>query len=130
MISNFIIQAWGNGSGISINYGPLQIEWICTPPSGSDNNYFREVSSIAPGCGASYPLGNTTVAYSKSNANITCGDQLLIVGLGSGVGTVKEATDYCGVCSAAQLDNYNTGAACSASAFANLGNLPTIRINR
>jgi hypothetical protein len=136
--SAFVSQAWINGSGVSIGYGPLQIEWICSPPVGSDRNYFREVSSIAPGCGASYGLNSNTVAWSyQLNGNLQCGDQVLIVGLGAGMGTIKQVTDKCAPnppnqygCVAAQLDNYNTGAACSPKAFSDLGYFKTIRLYR
>ena len=124
LIASFISQAWLNGSGSTKSYGLIQ-EYLagCSPPSGGNNNYFRKVSSIAPGC-SGQSLGNTTVAWPKSkNANLSCADQVLIVGLGGGTGTVKTVTDNCPDCSVTQLDNYNTGSACS---LGSLGNYQTI----
>lgn len=82
------------------------------------------------GCGSSYPVDNSTVAYNTSDANLGCGDQVLIVGLGGGTGTVKEVTDKCPICSTSQLDNYTTQAACTIGSFTDLGNFETIRVNR
>jgi hypothetical protein len=129
MRSQFISQTWINGSGNSdvAQYGLLQEYTTCPPPSGGNQNYFQQVSSIAPGC-SGQSLGNTTVAWPKSkNNNLSCGDQVLLVGLGSGAGTVKTVTDNCPGCSATQLDNYNTSNACS---LLGLGNYQTIRVNR
>ncbi len=130
LISAFIGQAWENGSGATNNYGLIQ-EYLagCSAPPGGNMNYFREVSLIQPAC-AGGSLSNTTVAINASNASLQCGDQVLIVGLGSGLGTVKEVTDHGGGLSLTQLDNYNTSGACSTTALPSFGNLQTIRINR
>ena len=127
MISNFISQAWVNGSGASNSYGLLQEYTTCSAPSGGSSNYFQEVSTISPGCSAG-SLGGTTVAWPKSkNSNLQCMDQVLIVGLGTGAGTVKTVTDNCPGCVSTQLDNYSTSNACS---LTGLGTYSTIRVNR
>ncbi|MGH9451735.1 MAG: hypothetical protein ACRD11_14555, partial [Terriglobia bacterium] len=128
LITGFISQAWENGSGATEHYGLIQ-EYLaaCSPPSGASDNDFREVSSIQPACG-SYVSGTTVAWPSSMNTHLACADQILIVGLGSGTGTVKEVTDKCPVCAATQLDNYTTSSACSG--IAGLGTFPTIRINR
>ena len=128
MRSKFISQTWLNGSGNSdvSGYGLLQEYTTCSAPSGANQNYFQEVSSITPACGGS--LSNSTVAWpSSNNNNLGCGDQVLIVGLGSGTGTVKTVNDKCPGCVAADLDNYNTSNACS---LTGLGSFQTIRLNR
>lgn len=126
LITQFISQAWENGSGSTEHYGLIQ-EYLagCSPPPGGSENYFREVSTVEPACGGS--LSNTTVAINKSNTDLGCGDSVLIVGLGSGVGTVKEVTDHGGRLSLTQLDNYTTSNACSN--INDLGNFQTIRLN-
>ncbi len=127
MISSFISQAWLNGSGASNSYGLLQEYTTCSAPSGGSSNYFQEVSTISPVCSAG-SLGSTTVAWPKSkNSNLQCMDQVLIVGLGTGAGTVKTVTDNCPGCVSAQLDNYSTSNACS---LTGLGTYSTIRTNR
>ena len=132
LVQQFITQAWINGSGITNNYGPCQ-EYLagCSPPTGGNQNYFREVGTITPGCGSPNNfLSATSVAVDvfSSNHPLKCGDQVLIVGLGTGVGTVKTATDSCPACNgAAHIDDYNTSNACS---LGTLGNFQTIRINR
>ncbi len=132
LISQFISQAWLNGSGSTINYGLIQ-EYLagCSAPTGGYQNYFREVSQVLPGCSSPNNfLSNTTVAVDVFSTGhpLSCGDQVLIVGLGGGVGTVKTATDSCPKCKGqAHIDNYNSSSAC---ALSSLPNAPTIRINR
>jgi hypothetical protein len=117
LIQNFVAQAWTNGSGVTINYGKTQ-EYLagCAAPPGGNQNYFCEVSTITPSCGTpNNYLSGTTVAVDRSSAGhpLDCGDQVLIVGQGGGVGTVKTATDACYACiGVAQIDNYNTSSAC------------------
>jgi hypothetical protein len=93
-------------------------------------NYFREVSQVVPGCGTpSNFLSDTTVAAPIQNGPFRCGDQVLILGLGSGGQTAKTVTDECPACeqTLTQLDNFNTSSACG---LTSLGNFKTIRINR
>lgn len=133
LVTQFITQAWTNGSGASNNYGLIQ-EYLagCSSPPGGSNNYFRTVSQVAPGCSAPNNfLGNDSVAVDifSSGHPLSCGDQVLIVGLGSGSGTVKTATDSCPACtSIAKIDDYTTSSACSN--ISSLGTFATIRINR
>jgi len=132
LVQQFITQAWINGSGITNNYGACQ-EYLagCSAPPGGNQNYFREVTSVTPGCSSPNNfLSSTSIAIDvfSSNHPLKCGDQVLIVGLGSGVGTVKTATDSCPACNgAAHVDDYSTSNACS---LGTLGNFQTIRINR
>jgi hypothetical protein len=130
LISQFITQAWINGSGATINYDLIQ-EYLagCSPPQGGNQNYFRRVGQVTPACGGQ-GLSDTTVAadFDSTNHPLSCGDSVLIVGLGGGVGTVKTVTDKCPACTGqAHIDNYNTGSACSLST---LPGRMTIRINR
>ncbi len=132
LISQFISQAWLNGSGSTINYGLIQ-EYLagCSPPAGGNQNYFRKVSQVTPGCGSPNNfLSGTTVAVDVFSAGhpLQCGDSVLIVGLGAGAGTVKTATDSCPACNGkALVDDYNTSTACS---LTSLGTYMTIRTNR
>jgi hypothetical protein len=132
LISQFITQAWINGSGATNHYGLIQTYLAgCSPPSGGNQNYFREVSQVLPGCSSPNNfLSSTTVAvdvFSTGHA-LSCGDTVLIVGLGGGVGTVKTVTDSCSACTGqAHIDNYNTSSACS---LPTLPSYMTIRTNR
>lgn len=136
--SDFISQSWLNGSGITIGayygYSTEQNAAYCVAhnylPSDANGKSFAFVPQFTPGCGSGYSLNNSTVAYNTSDANVGCGDQVLIVGLNGGAGTVKTVTDYCPACSASQLDNYTTQAACAIGSFSDLGNFETIRVNR
>jgi hypothetical protein len=123
--SDFIPQAWLNGSGITISNGPIQLPWGC--PTPFPTNSFKPVSQITGSCGT---VSNNTVA-AGAGAPVTCGDQILILGLGAGGGTLKTVTDNCPRCVGhAQLDNYTTQPACIAGSISDLGNFNTIRVNR
>jgi hypothetical protein len=130
LVTQFISQAWINGSGSTNQYGLIQ-EYLagCSPPQGGFQNYFRRVSQIAPGC-SNDSLNNTTVAVDifSSGHPLQCNDQVLIVGLGGGSGTVKSVSDSCPSCTGLlQIDDFNASSACS---MTDLGNYATIRINR
>jgi hypothetical protein len=132
--SDFIGQSWLNGSGITINsyYGyntEQNAEWCIDHgflPADAPGKSFAFVPQILPSC-QTY-LDNTTVARSPNDPNLTCGDQVLLVGFGSN--TVKTVTDRCPGCTTTQLDNYTTQSACIPRAFTDLGNFKTIRVNR
>jgi hypothetical protein len=133
MIQQFINQCWTNGSGNSnvSNYGLLQEYTTCGAPSGGKNNYFVQVNQITPGCSSpnNYLSGITVAVDVFSQGHpLSCGDSVLDVGQGGGVGTVKSVTDSCPACNGiAQIDDYNTSTACSLGGNANY---VTIRINR
>ncbi|NQZ08324.1 MAG: hypothetical protein HRT35_14300 [Algicola sp.] len=96
-----------NGSGNTSLYGAVQWDQFCqsvsNAPSDAIENTFRDKTAITPGCGASYALGNSTVAARPNNPNLSCGDQVYIQGFG-----IKTVTDYCPVCTDTQLDNYTS----------------------
>ena len=126
LISGFIPQAWLNGSGITISYGSIQESLLtCSAPPGGNQNYFRQVSQVAPGCvSPNNYLSNLTVAADVSQSSpLRCGDWVLIVGQGGGggtIGTVKVVTDSCPAClGQAHMDDYNTSNACSLTGNAN-----------
>lgn len=128
-LDEFITQAWENGSGISINHGPIQLPWGCPTPFPNDS--FKPVSSITGSCGT--PLTNSTVAVDQSSPNhpLSCGDQILIVGYGPGIGTVKTVADSCAACiNAEHIDDFTTSPACNVNQINTLGYYQTIRINR
>lgn len=128
--SDFISQSWLNGSGITISFGAEQNEAFCmtpshNPPADANGRSFRPVSQItAPGG----PVSNTTVAKGD-DAPLIYGDQILIVGLGSGGATVKTVTDRCPACTGQQqLDNYTTQSSCAVGTIPSLGTFKTIRL--
>lgn len=124
----FISQVNLNGSGRSINFGDVKREFFCvkqkSAPAGSNQRSFRQ-EAIAPTC-AGTTLDNTTVARRPGHPHLECGDQVLIVGLGNGTGTVKTVTDLCPGCPNNQLDNYTTDPACTK--ITDLGPFVTIRL--
>jgi hypothetical protein len=131
--SDFIDQSWLNGSGITISFGPEQNEAWCllpghgNPPADASGRSFRPTGSILGSCGLA--VGNDTVAKGDDETLLTCGDQILIVGLGAGTGTVKTVTDRCAQCTGQnQLDNYTTLSACVPRAILDLGYFRTIRL--
>jgi len=128
LLSRFISQVNLNGSGRSINFGDVKREFNCVrqqnnPPPGAQMHSFRQ-AVIAPACGGA--LDNSTVARRPGHPYLVCGDQILIVGLGAGVGTIKTVTDLCPGCPVNQLDNYTTDPACSG--ITDLGRYVTIRL--
>ncbi len=129
---DFISQSWLNGSGITIDFGPEQNEAFCISnaphPDDASGRSFRP-QSIVPSCGATFSVNNLTVARGD-DAPLSCGDQVLIVGLGGGVqGTTKTVTDRCPACTGRlQLDNYTTQPACRPGTISDLGNFTTIRL--
>ncbi|GEM_PF-2001008 len=133
--SDFISQSWLNGSGITITsyYGyntEQNAQWCINNnylPADAPGRGFAFVSQILTSCQSLF-LNNTTVARSPNDANLTCGDQVLLIGYGTN--TVKTVTDTCPICTASQLDNYTTASACSPRAHTDLGNFKTIRVNR
>jgi hypothetical protein len=130
--SDFIPQSWLNGSGVTISQGIEQNEAFClnhgTPPANATGRSFRP-QAIVPTCGGTYGVSGSTVAKGD-DAPLTCGDQVLIVGLGgANAATVKSVTDRCPACTGhLQLDNYTTAAACQAGAIPDLGTFRTIRL--
>lgn len=122
--NDFISQAWLNGSGITISFGPEQNEAICSYPLGVTSNVFRAVTSIKPSC-QTY-VDNTTLARDPNDARLQCGDSILIVGVG-----IKTITDLCPRCTGSlQMDNYTTQSACAPGSFGDLSAnaLITIRL--
>jgi hypothetical protein len=68
-------------------------------------------------------VNDSTVARGD-DAGLSCGDQVLIVGVG-----IKTVTDRCPACTGRQqLDNYTTQPACSAGSIGDLGNFQTIQL--
>ena len=140
LLSLFISQSWLNGSGKTINsyygYQTEQNAQYCINnhklPADASGKSFAFEPNIIPYCGSSYALGTNTVAWNfSSTVTLNCGDQVLLVGYGASPGTVKTVTDRCGgACSNTQLDNYTTLPACNPHSFNDLGNFPTIRIDR
>lgn len=128
LLHRFIQQVNLNGSGHSINHGDIAREFFCVnqpnAPPGSGQRSFRQ-QTIAPTC-AGQGLSNTTVARRPNHPFLDCGDQVLIVGLGGGVGTIKTVTDLCPGCPNNQLDNFTTNTACSG--IPDLGRFVTIRL--
>lgn len=125
--NSFINQVNLNGSGRSINFGDVKREFFCvtqrSAPPGSRTTSFRP-EAIAPACQTT--LDNTTVARRPNHPFLECGDQILIVGLGGGAGTLKTVTDLCPGCPNNQLDNYTTDPACAG--IRDLGPFTTIRL--
>ncbi|MEJ2080311.1 MAG: IPT/TIG domain-containing protein [Acidobacteriota bacterium] len=122
--SDFISQAWLNGSGIADNFGPIQDEGWCDIPPGGSQRTFRDVSQIAAYCGQ---INNYTVAVNANNQNLRCGDEVLIL---ASTPVIKSVTDRCPGCAIAQLDNYTTQAACQPRSIGDFGTFRTIRVNR
>ncbi|MGI0044485.1 MAG: hypothetical protein ACRD47_12315, partial [Nitrososphaeraceae archaeon] len=125
--SDFISQAWLNGSGKTINFSFVQNEAFCTLPPGGEDKTFRQVSQITPACGQGFALNNNTVAGNPNHQDLVCGDEVLIL---SSSPAIKTVTDRCPACSLTQLDNYTTQAACAPGSIPDLGNFKTIRVNR
>jgi hypothetical protein len=128
LLNDFISQVNLNGSGRSINFGDVKREFFCTAPRrtvppGARRHSFRQ-EAIGPTCGTT--LDNLTVARRPDHPHLGCGDQILIVGLGAGTGTIKTVTDECPVCPNNQLDNYTTDPACAG--IRDLGRFVTIRL--
>ena len=128
LLREFISQVNLNGSGRSIVFGDVQREVFCLRgprrPPGSVEHSFRQ-HAILPTC-ALTGLNDTTVARLPGHPFLDCTDRVLIVGLGSGTGTIKTVTDECPRCKKNQLDNYTTNPACSG--IRDLGNFVTIRL--
>jgi hypothetical protein len=127
--SMFISQANLNGSGHSINFGDIKREAFCIapshhPPPGAANRSFRP-GAVTPTC-SGQSLNDSTVARRPGHPLLDCGDQILIVGLGTGVGKIKTVTDLCPACPENQLDNFTTKKACSK--IGDLGHYNTIRL--
>jgi hypothetical protein len=95
-----------NGSGISTVHGFIQRDFFCpNTPNAPPNTFaytFRQVPVIKGAC-ANSTLSDSTVAVLPTNQDLSCGDQVYIVGVGT-----KMVTDYCSVCTLTQLDNYNS----------------------
>jgi hypothetical protein len=125
----FMMQASLNGSGHSINFGDVRREAECikakhNPPPGATDHSFRP-GMVTPTC-TGETLSDSTVARNPHHRFLDCGDEVLIVGLGGRVGTVKTVTDECPVCGETQLDNFTTKKACSK--VGDLGRYVTIRL--
>ena len=119
--SDFIGQAWLNGSGITNSNGPVQVEDWCftnsTPPGDVDENAFRDVVTIVAPEG---PLNNSTLAQGD-NKPFGWGASILIRTIGT-----KTVTDLCDECTGLQqLDNYTTDAACVPGSIPDLGDFET-----
>jgi hypothetical protein len=128
LLHRFIQQVNLNGSGHSISFGDIAREFFCVnqanAPPGSGQRSFRQ-QTIVPAC-AGQALNDGTVARRPGHPFLDCGDQVLIVGLGGGVGTIKTVTDLCPGCPNTQLDNFTTNTACSG--IPDLGRFVTIRL--
>ena len=127
--SLFISQANLNGSGHSIKFGDVRREAFCIkpeqhPPAGAVDHSFRP-APISPTCGTR--LDGTTVARNKAHPLLKCGDEVLIVGLGSSPGTVKTVTDECPACGFSQLDNFTPKTTCL-RITTDVGSFVTIRL--
>jgi hypothetical protein len=119
-ISGFITQAWTNGSGISINQGPIQLPWGCPQPF--PQNSFKPVSTITGSCNTT--LGNSSLARDPNDLRLGCGDQILIVGLGT-----KTIADTCPACGGLnQMDNYTTQSGCSPHSIVDVPGSPFVTI--
>jgi hypothetical protein len=135
--STFKQQVDLNGSGVSNDYGALQVEALpqckSNRPPGVVVTY-RAVNVIRPACGGVLSEGTVaSFAASTSGDPLQCGDEVFIYGLGAGLGTTKTVTDNCPACGpsptyARQLDNYTTRQACNPHDFVDHGNFKTIEI--
>ena len=123
LISGFITQVNLNGSGRSTLFGDVVREAFCHVRGGNHRSFRQTI--IRPTC-EGLPLDDNTVARNPDHQYLDCGDQILIVGLGNGTGTIKTVTDECPVCPESQLDNYTTDPACSK--IRDLGRFVTIRL--
>jgi hypothetical protein len=117
---DFAVQVETNGSGISNSVGYLHT--VAGTSCNNQGAHFYNIPSIT---GSHGPVSDTTVAKVDSHAHLNYSDDVLIVGAPINTKTV---TDTCPGCTQTQLDNYNQGAACSARAFLDYGNFPTIRL--
>ncbi|MGH9468928.1 MAG: hypothetical protein ACRD1N_01135, partial [Terriglobia bacterium] len=71
LVANFISQSWLNGSGITAGayygYHTEQNAQYCINnqklPADASGKSFAFISSITPGCGSSYALSSTTIAW-------------------------------------------------------------------
>jgi hypothetical protein len=141
-LSVFNTQVVLNGTGVPSEGGYCHGDaHSCGQPSYDGIN-FLEPYDGSGACPGIKPTGST-VAISQSSAlltlNCTNPDQVLIVGLGSGAGTVKKVLDYCGsACDSwppptvGHIDNFITGSFpnCDIGTVPTLPNFKTIRVNR
>lgn len=105
-----------NGSGFSIQFGPVQREWTC---ASVGQERFRGPTTIS---GSHGPVNASTVAMRRTRGDgVQFNKQILIVGVG-----VKTVTDTCPDCSEHQFDNYTENRACRNNAFGDLGTFQTI----
>ncbi len=126
---DFIDEVNENGSGRSIDFGDVKREFFCVrpaqnPPPRARLRSFRQ-EAIAPAC-AGQALTDLTLARRPDHPLLACGDQVFILGLGSGAGTIKTVTDECPGCTPQQLDNYTTSPVCTG--ILDLGRFVTIRL--
>jgi hypothetical protein len=113
-----------NGSGRSISYGNLKMEFYCvTPPRDRNRHKYRRGEQFAGGCGGAAALNNNTVAVLRNNTlPLACGDRICIIGAVNSTNVVKTVTDYCPACNNDQyqsqsiphIDNFTaTSGACT-----------------
>jgi hypothetical protein len=111
-----------NGSGVSISHGLIQLEWDCKDVPL--NQRFRPVNQIFGKCGT---VSDSTVAVHRDNNDLKCNDEILIVGLGPGVGTIKSVTDNGGGVGLTQCDNF-TETPITCGGVNDLGRFITIKL--
>ena len=128
-----------NGHGYSIDDGILRAS-LCDADNLSDYwTYGDHVFPDAVNMGAYGPVSESTVARYVSkygeDKNLAKNDKVLIVGMGSGLGTIKTVTDTCPACGdkgsdyVGHLDNWTSQEFCD-KRIVDLGKYLTIRVNR
>ena len=139
--SDFMSQVVVNGSGVSVNNGPLHYEppTVCSssrPQGSTDQNSFELVSAITGSCGTAVSAGvNGTVAVYPNPAvaggPYVCGDNTLEVTSANTNNGLKTVADFCPGCNTGflgtlgHIDDYSSSQACSAHAVGDLGNFWT-----
>lgn len=124
MRRHFVPQVWTNGSGVAIDYGPLQLPWgPCYTTEGQ--NHFKQVSAIYGAC--ELPVDDNAVAQGSGGGSPShCGKWVFVVGLG-----MKRVADRCPACwnggNEGQLDHFTTAALASCGlGTADVGTYQTI----
>lgn len=130
MAEPFMSQAWLNGSGVSKDYGLIQLPWSCMPASNQPawGKRFAQVSEIAGSCSNGAIDDNTLASgnYSGNGTPQDCGRWIYIVGIGH-----KQVRDRCPDCrtNGNQYDNYRVGQSPSCGRTENdLGQFQTIML--
>lgn len=118
-----------NGSGVSINYGPIAVEAFCNspPPNLANRPRYRGNYPRTPAC-AGGALNGSTVARDPNDSDLPCGAKICIVGAGpNSTNLVKVVTDRCPACiGKKQIDNFTTLQNCTG--ISDLGNFMTVKI--